>query len=89
MNDVSVSVSVPKELNALGNAIVAIVADLKAGQSLAVVAASSLPALLEAVSAYAELKAEIADHAIYMEAGLLVGQLLQALIPAPAAAPAV
>jgi len=84
-DQVQVSVSVPAQAKALGDALVLVVADIKAKKSIAAIVADSLPALLVAVENYSELQAELQDPQLLVYAGLLGGEILQALKAAPAA----
>jgi hypothetical protein len=86
MSDVAITIQVPQAAKQLGDALVQLVSDLKAKNSIT---ADAISVAEDAVSNFAELKLEASDPQLVQYAGVLAGQLAQALLapaPAPAAA---
>lgn len=88
MSDVSVSISVPAGLKALGDIVAQAAADAKAGKSAAQILVDIEAPFVAALGLIGELGTDVKDAQVYTWGGYFVGQLANALVPAPVPAPA-
>lgn len=81
--DVQVSVAAPAGIKAVGDLLIAIIVDVKAGKAAGAIVEDAVPGLISAMGLIGELGADLKEASVIPYAGLLAGQLVAALMAAP------